>query len=295
MRRKTEADYLHVAAERGFTWVGSMPPTVTVNTTWQCANDHRWQAAYHDVRRGNGCPHCYGHTPLTATDYASVARLRGFVWLGPMPEGSQRKTGWQCPEGHVWQQTYANIAHKKSGCPACKPAAMRALRQLKGDAYHQLAQKRGFLWLGPTAPNSQAMTRWQCSNGHEWASDYNNIYNGSGCPHCDERVNGQPVSRPQLAIHEKLGGVLNHPVGRYRLDVALLDLMIAVEYDGWYWHDDERDAKRDRHLKTLGWRIIRVKSATLAPSLDQLRAAIAHIVTGEDYTEIVLDDWPVAR
>lgn len=90
-----------------------------------------------------------------------------------------------------------------------------------------------------------------------------------------------------------LGGYLNYPVNRYRIDIALITdkLMIAVEYDSWYFHDSERDAQRDQVLLSLGWRVLRIKSGSLLPSRKVLLAALERVIAGERCVEIVLHDW----
>lgn len=46
-------------------------------------------------------------------------------------------------------------------------------------------------------------------------------------------------------------------IGRYRVDFAFPGHRLAVEADGRAWHDAERDASRDAHLETLGWKTLR--------------------------------------
>lgn len=290
-RRVTPEQYAAVAKRRGFTLVGPIPESVVENTTWECSQGHRWQAAYHDVRRSNGCPYCAGLARKTAGDYARLAERRGFIWLGPMPQNISESTRWQCPHGHTWEARYGNVANRNSGCPTCKSMNGRLRRQHKERHYHALAEKRGFKWLGPLPNNTGTPTEWECLEGHRWLASYSNIYSGTGCPQCQFRVNGQKVSRPQVAIHEMIGGELNYPLARYRIDVAFPEERIAVEYDGWYWHDAERDARRDKHLLKRGWRIVRVKGSMLVPSQEQLDTALAQARSGKSRVEIVLDDW----
>ena len=51
-------------------------------------------------------------------------------------------------------------------------------------------------------------------------------------------------------------------VGVWSIDLALPDLMVAVELDGVYWHSlpesVDRDKRKDAHLSGLGWRVVRV-------------------------------------
>ncbi len=52
--------------------------------------------------------------------------------------------------------------------------------------YYDLADERGFEWLGPVVNNIQTKTWWRCSRGHRWMARYGSLKYGrrSGCPHC---------------------------------------------------------------------------------------------------------------
>lgn len=49
-----------------------------------------------------------------------------------------------------------------------------------------------------------------------------------------------------------------YPIGRYTADFADPIRRISIECDGYAYHQPERDAKRDRDLNELGWRVIRI-------------------------------------
>lgn len=55
--------------------------------------------------------------------------------------------------------------------------------------------------------------------------------------------------------------VQEHPVGRYRIDFADVDALIAIELDGHATHSSPSaiaaDRRRQRELERLGWRFIR--------------------------------------
>jgi very-short-patch-repair endonuclease len=50
-------------------------------------------------------------------------------------------------------------------------------------------------------------------------------------------------------------------IGPYRVDFALLAQQVAIEIDGHEYHKTREqrtyDARRQRHLEKLGWRVIR--------------------------------------
>ena len=288
---KTPAEFHALAQERGFRWLGPEVTTVTAKTVWECGEGHQWEAHFHNIRNGRGCPFCAGKAPKTPDDYRALAQERGFLWLGPEVSNVSINTGWRCEEGHEWQATYNRI-QGGTGCPFCAGVAPKTPAD-----YYALAEERGFQWLGPEVPTTRAKTFWKCENGHEWEAVYHNIQRGSGCPACLDLVRGSQVSNVQRELAEMLGGELNRPFRRYNIDVALFrsGVPIAVEYDAWYWHGgrEEEDARRDGDMIAAGWRVLRVRSGKQLPTRQQLDAAIDRLLGGEQRVEIVLDDWGV--
>jgi very-short-patch-repair endonuclease len=57
------------------------------------------------------------------------------------------------------------------------------------------------------------------------------------------------------------GWTLDHPYGRFGVDLVFLAERVAVEIDGWAWHTDSERFQRDRRkgnaLTTGGWRLLR--------------------------------------
>ncbi|HYH80569.1 MAG TPA: DUF559 domain-containing protein [Longimicrobium sp.] len=112
-------------------------------------------------------------------------------------------------------------------------------------------------------------------------------------------MNGMLVSQVQRRLAERLGGELNHRVGRRCIDVALerAGVRIAVEFDSWYFHGhpdkQAQDEARERGLARLGWRVLRIRSAYKLPAPEEVDAAIARLVAGEERFVITLPEWGV--
>jgi hypothetical protein len=177
---KTPADYKRLAKKRGFRWLGPEVLKVDTPTGWECPVGHQWQASYHNVQhRGSGCPFCAGRVPKKPADYKRLAKKRGFKWLGPEVPDTHTPTGWECPAGHRWQNSFSHI-QSGQGCPTCAQIAQRR----PPEDYHTLAQERDFIWLGPEVPATDVPTKWQCSKGHVWRTAYHVIQHGAGCPTC---------------------------------------------------------------------------------------------------------------
>ncbi|MFO7538072.1 MAG: hypothetical protein R6X32_08420, partial [Chloroflexota bacterium] len=118
--------------------------------------------------------------------------------------------------GHRWQSAYVTVL-RGGGCPVCK----KALPKTPAD-YHQLAQSRGFDWLGPPVTTVGAITNWQCEQGHRWATAYKSIRDGTGCPVCAGVTSAAPSKLyERLAQNQKVGLVwLGPPVAHTHLLTA---------------------------------------------------------------------------
>jgi very-short-patch-repair endonuclease len=65
-----------------------------------------------------------------------------------------------------------------------------------------------------------------------------------------------------------------HPAGRYILDFACLDHLLAVEADGSQHADSEHDRKRTAWLEKRGWRVIRFWHAEILRTTDDVAETI---------------------
>ncbi len=294
--RHSPDEYHALAAKFGVEWIGPEVKRNTDKTWWRCPNGHVWQFQYGSFRGCTTCnyPNRAAKRRNTTDDYHALAAERGFVWLGPEVISTNRKTKWRCQHGHIWETSY-NVIRGGCGCRICSISARNENVRNKDDAYSIVAQERGFVWLGPSVKSSKHSTQWQCQNGHVWVATYNNISKGSGCPQCLGYVNGVRASKVQLQLCAMLDGTANYKVGRLSIDVALVEKMIAVEYDCNYWHNRtdalRRDARKNQRLIDSGWKVLRVKAQSMLPTREQLDDALMSLMNGCTYQEIVLEDW----
>ncbi len=61
--------------------------------------------------------------------------------------------------------------------------------------------------------------------------------------------------------------ILQLKVGKYRIDLAFPEKMIAIECDGKEWHEryeqQEHDNEKDEYLKSVGWKVFRVTGSDI--------------------------------
>jgi very-short-patch-repair endonuclease len=292
---KTNSDYYELARERNITWHGPIGRNINQPTVWSCRSGHKWKASYSNVSRGTNCPVCANESQkFKSSDYQKLAKERGFVWIGSEINGVSNKTQWKCKKGHTWFAPYSSIQQGR-GCPLCGIESRSEKRRYKPEDYLSLADERGFIWLGPEVTNNRVVTKWQCKKKHQWNAAYHDIQQGRLCPFCLDTVHGVLVSTQQRKLCDMLKGELNIPFGRYRIDVAMQykNKPIAIEYDAWFWHGGKQDFDETRNgeLISAGWKVLRVKSNQLLPSVEQLNSALSRLTSDDDYVKIILKDW----
>lgn len=290
-RRLTEQHYRDLAQQHNAEWLGPFPEDSNAPSQWRCEEGHIREANYREFKSQPHCSYCKGKNTVrkTPADYHRIASKSGIIWLGPEVAETKSFTNWQCPKGHVWLSNY-NKMQSGYGCPYCAGTA-----PLTAGDYAYLAELLGMFWLGPMPDSIGDKTNWQCQDGHVFTTTYAILKRSGLCPNCQYRINGQKTSRQQRKLAEMLSGEVNHRVGTKSVDIAIVrdGIQIAVEYDAWYWHGERQsyDAERDQYLISQDWRVLHVKSDDFLPALSQLNAAIATLLAGETYTEIILDDW----
>ena len=117
----------------------------------------------------------------------------------------------------------------------------------------------------------------------------------------------QTCSKQQKTFFDIIGGELNYPVGRFFIDIALVDEKIAIEYDG-SGHDlsvrlgyvSEKQFLingnfRNSFLKQNGWKTIRfVSKKDVVPNNDEIIRLLdfgkSIISNGNNWVEINLDN-----
>jgi len=89
-------------------------------------------------------------------------------------------------------------------------------------------------------------------------------------------------SKEQVQLYEKVkifypSAILNYPYQNYSIDIAIPELKIAIEFDGYYWHKGKEDADRKRQVQIEkgGWKFIRYgkvpNNSELEKALEQKR------------------------
>jgi hypothetical protein len=163
---------------RGIKPKDSWPTKSYEKVWWVCPEGHEWAAVYSNLQQGSGCPHCAGLAPVTPEKMSAALTPRGIKPKDSWPTKSYEKVWWVCPEGHEWATVYSDL-QQGSGCPHCA-----GLVPVTPEKMSAVLTPRGIKPKDSWPTKSHEKVWWVCPEGHEWATVYGVLQQGSGCPHC---------------------------------------------------------------------------------------------------------------
>lgn len=271
--------------------LASYNKTAKDHVYWYCAKcDEDFPAAIRKrIYDNSGCPRCArkkSKVPLSEEfphllkDYDTEKNEKPLDYYS---RGCEDRVWWKCHEcGDERQVIVKTRAGKGHGCKICTTNKEMARRNrlliekegsLKDRAPHIAAQ-----WdydKNDTRPEdytwqSGASVHWKCEYGHEWKTEIKSrVANNAGCRKCGNH-NSQYEMRlfaelrifdSEIKWNSRLDGI--------ECDILLPSLGIAVEVDGYPWHDSaasrQKDLEKNRNLKSQGIEVIRYRDSQLQP------------------------------
>lgn len=167
---------------------------------WKCTKGHIYEASIsartstkkgaNRAAKGTECPICAGKKALAGfndlkTTHPHLAE-QAYGWdPETVSAGSNKKFGWKCNLGHIWNASLHNRASQNLGCPICSNQQVLAGFNdlLTTDP---ILAREAHLWNPSTVTRGANVKRkWKCSEGHIWdALVVNRSGRGDGCPSC---------------------------------------------------------------------------------------------------------------
>lgn len=92
----------------------------------------------------------------SAEDYHWLAKENGMFWVGhAVPEHTLVKTGWECPQGHLWLARWADVWMGRT-CPTCK-----GVDRITRKDYVRMGMRHGIYFVGPVPKGKREKTWWE--------------------------------------------------------------------------------------------------------------------------------------
>ena len=116
-----------------------------------------------------------------------IARERGGQCLSTEYINNETKMHWRCAEGHEWWACWGGGIQQGQWCPKCgriKVNISNISRRIGIERCKEIANERRGKCLSTEYINAMTKMHWQCSKGHEWTANLNQIQQKNWCPIC---------------------------------------------------------------------------------------------------------------
>ena len=259
---------------------------------WICKEcGQSWETMIHLRAIGSGCPTC-GRTKSSLSRQRTMASKNPLFEQFPELEvewdseknkatdisilaaSSNAYAWWKCREGHSFRTRISSRTLKGVGCPYCHgQKVLTGINDLQ-TLLPWLAAEWDHEKNAPLTPrqvfsHGSQKVWWKCPEcGNSWKAKIHNRANGRGCPVCN--VHG--TSFPEQVVFYYVKQIYTDAVNRcifngVELDIFIPSTMIAVEYDGAYYHSQpsspERDDRKDIFCAENGIRLLRLREKPL--------------------------------
>lgn len=254
--------------------INTIPKGYSKKIWWICEIGHEWEASpYVRDRTGSRCLTCINQkvvkgfndlettNPYIASQWHPVKN--GEKKPDSVTSGADQKVWWLGICGHEWDAKISSRASTNSrnrGCPICSnKKIIEGINDL--ITTHPELVKEIHIDQQPPASTLHAGSSdrilWQCPNNqkHTWETSVSKrAQAGQGCPACSNKT-----SKPEEDLYFFLRSILGDdeeillntrkilPSGK-ELDIYIPRLNFAIEYNGLYWHSENK-VGRKRHYE----------------------------------------------
>jgi hypothetical protein len=225
----------------------------------QCDKGHIFEMSFVNFKSGHRCSHpdCMNEKNRQSNlssinDVKLRIKNEGYELLDSVYYGAKEKYLLRCPEGHEFKMRFSAF-NQGQRCPICDTLSKRNSIETIKEFLNLLNYK-----LLCDYERAIDNIKIQCDKGHIFEMRYNSLQQGQRCPECSkskmfskgekeilnyikEKYNGKLLSNDRTTI-------LNPKTGRYlELDIWLPEIRKAIEYNGYYWHNNKYSKWKDKY------------------------------------------------
>lgn len=203
------------------------------------------------------------HKGLFVSDYPTMIEKWDYkknsgVDITKVAAGSNKSYYWRCNAGHSYPSTPK--IQRNCGCTVCAGKivirGVNDLETLEPDISKEWDYSRNEKQPYEFTRSSGAMVYWKCTRcGHSWPARINNrTSHHTGCPNCST---SKQTSFPEQALFYYIKQLYPNASNRIRLkdrltlDIFVSEIRLAIEYNGYAWHNNSEQRKRDARKRTL--------------------------------------------
>lgn len=251
-----------------------------------------WQEP-HNHLKGRGCPICaktktkpHKYTTETFIKLASEIHEKKYDYSETEYIDMNTKVKIICPEhGEFWQLPYLHI--NGAACPKCSNISVGVKKRSNKDAFISRAieihgDKYDYSKVKYITAKHKVLI--SCPNHGEFWQTPDKHLGGCGCPKCM-----QPYSKNEIEIFDFVKSIVGEKnvvshdrsiLNGKEIDILIPSLNIAIEYNGLYWHDKDKNyhISKTEECKKKGIRLIQIFEDEYLSHKDIVLNKIQHIL-----------------
>ena len=237
---------------------------------WKCEKGHSWRSTVANRSSGCGCPFCahkkilVGYNDLSTT-HPEIAKEfdteKNSIKVEEIFAGSSKKVWWKCEKGHTWEASPNSRTNMGSRCRACFGSFLRPgvndIKSKNPELVEQWDYEKNTLSPGQTARGSTKKVWWKCEKGHSWAATPNDRTRAdkpTACPACQSKTFVSKAEAELLSYVQTLIPAVGTYKGLqnvFEVDVYVPSRGIAIEFNGLYWHSEDKRTNDYHYNKWL--------------------------------------------
>jgi hypothetical protein len=207
---------------------------------WRCKQEHEWDARFSDLKNNHSwCPFCAGLRILDHLGIAQgIAKAQGGRCLATVCENVSTPIEFECKNLHRWFATLNNVKDAETWCKICAGKQKYTLEDVVTFALTKNWQCLSVVYI-----DCDSKLVWHCAACDcTWETSFYSVKHDKTSCAC-----GGNLSKNQLKILNMLRKFLGYDIlvnykdfdwlrtfktGKQELDLFVLYIKLAVEYDG---------------------------------------------------------------
>lgn len=222
----------------------------------KCNKGHMFYMSYNSFSSGQRCPRCNGGSRIPYDEIKEKIESFGYKLLNDNYKNNKEKLKISCPEGHMLKMSYSHF-QQGNRCFVCSRKKIAEKRKLPYKEIKEKIEVENYSLVSKEYKNTFTKLEIMCPNKHMFEMTFANFFHHKQrCPICQK---DRFISKAEKEIAEYIKSVykgivvendrtqiINPQTGKYlELDIWLPEINKAIEYNGEYWHSNERKKELD--------------------------------------------------
>lgn len=213
-----------------------------------CPRKHKVEVCWGDFKQKYWCIECAGTKKKTIEEVREFFESVNYTLLTTEYKNNISKLDYKCTRGHEHSTSWHDFSSGGNRCPICSRKKKKTY-----DEVEKSFKAAGYTLLSKEYKNSHEYLDYECDAGHINRIRGYHFSQDGRCPDCFALSKS---SKPEKEIVKFIRSIMsnNHIIRNSRkilngkeLDIYIPSKKLAIEYNGLYWHSEEKGKDKYYH------------------------------------------------